>query len=239
MAQYRSAVIFPATRPSLRRAGPDTIEAPRRRSRREDPLKTPSVHLHLPPLLVSLCLLAHPLTGQNITEGADSAHEMRGAIGSGFTLTTFDGDAAVLLDLSAGLEVTPHWTVGGAGHLLLGRIGLGEVDFRELDLELGYGGLVARREGPGPFRDTRWYGSLLVGAGNADLEDAATGFSVDSDNFFVVEPSVGVTRDLLGRVGGALGVSYRWVTGADGLEEVDEADLRAFAVRVTFHIRSL
>ena len=151
-------------------------------------------------------------------------------------LTTLNGGAAWMGSAAAFLGLTPRFSLGGAGSVLLGTRSLpGSAPGTDQELRTAFGGLVvqlevARRE------DRHLWIRVLAGAGNAKLELAPVGTQIASDNFGVLVPEVGGTIRLAGplRVGAALG--YRAVLGVDDLPGLSPSDLRGPSARVLLSV---
>jgi hypothetical protein len=79
-------------------------------------------------------------------------------------------------------------------------------------------------------------GSILLGAGHAEVEDRVTGEEVGAENFLVMEPEVtlffNVFRQLfLGASGG-----YRFTSGLEKLPRVSPDDLQSFTATLSLRL---
>lgn len=131
----------------------------------------------------------------------------------GSTLPSLGG--AVLLGFS------DRWRIGGSAHLLARAHDLDRPEpLPAQELRAGYGGVLIEWSAT-----AAWALRLLVGAGNGEIFDSATGSRVRSDNFFLVEPSFGLDASVADRIRVGGTVAYRRAIGVQGLGNVDEASL--------------
>jgi hypothetical protein len=153
------------------------------------------------------------------------------------------GQTSPLIGVIALLGLAGDWRAGGAGLLLLERISLDvPAPLPETNLHFGYGGLVVDRVmrlGGGPARSggrTQMLARLLVGGGNAEEKDAATGTRLRSDNFLLLEPAVQLEAALVDWASAGVAVAYRFAIGVDGLQNIEEENLRggSFGVSIRF-----
>jgi hypothetical protein len=145
------------------------------------------------------------------------------------------GQTSPLVGAAALLGVSEDWRVGGAGYSLLERVDL-EIPppLETLELHLGYAGVLLERglgslSGASP-RAATFIARVMLGAGNAEVRDSATGARLRSDNFALIEPTITVLAPLSGVVSGGASASYRMVGGVDGLQDIDEENLRGWSV---------
>jgi hypothetical protein len=100
------------------------------------------------------------------------------------------------------------------------------------DLRLGYGGLVLDVD-LARGRNIGFRSSLLLGAGNAQVHAQPIGNQLGSDNFFVVEPRVGIRVPSNRRLRAELGAGYRIVKGVQDLPRLSGSDLRGWTVTMS------
>jgi hypothetical protein len=158
-------------------------------------------------------------------------------------LARVHGQTSPLIGVIALLGLAGDWRAGGAGLFLLERVGL-EVPspLPETNLHLGYGGLVVDRVvrlGGDPARSSgkaQMLARLLIGGGHAEEKDAATGTRLRSDNFLLLEPAVHLEAALVHWASAGVGVAYRFAIGVDGLQNIEEENLRggSFGVSIRF-----
>ena len=67
---------------------------------------------------------------------------------------------------------------------------------------------------------------MLVGAGNADLEDPTAGTVIDADNGGVLEPMLSLSTTFLPRLTGALSFSWRLTFAFEALGGLESRKLR-------------
>ena len=126
--------------------------------------------------------------------------------------------------LSTGLEL------GGSGRIGLRHATLADGG-SELRLQFGYGGLkVMVRPIPAVAPGLRL--GMLVGAGNADLEDPTAGTVIDSDNGGVLEPMLSLSTTFLPRLTGALSFSWRLAFAFEALGGLESRKLRGPSLNV-------
>lgn len=183
--------------------------------------------------LAAIALVASPAAAQ---EEPSTARHIRGFLDVGTGVTGLHGDATALVGGAAGLRVGDSWAFGGAGYVLPSAVTLGRIDLQDVEMLLGYAGILVewRSDEAAP-----WFVRGVVGAGNVDVRDAATGTQLDSDNVLVVAPSVGFALGLGGRWSAMPMAGYRIVTGAQDLRGVDGGDLRGFTLGVALRLSPL
>lgn len=183
---------------------------------------------------IALCLLVAPLSAQD--EAPSAPPDIRAFLDAEVGLTRLHGEASTLLGGAAGLRVSDSWAFGGAGYVLPSAIEVGEVEFQEVEMLLGFAGIAAEwRPGPG----ASWFVRGVVGAGNVDVRDAATGTQLDSDNVFVLAPTAGYVVRLRGPWALVPKIGYRFVTGVQDLRGVEPADLRSVSFGVAIRLSPL
>lgn len=183
--------------------------------------------------LAAVVLLAAPTAAQ---EEPSTPRQIRAFLDAGTGVTRLHGDGTALVGGAAGLRVGDSWAFGGAGYVLPSAVALGEIDLQEVEMLLGYAGILAEWRSGAP---ASWFVRGLVGAGNVDIRDAATGTQLDSDNVLVLAPSAGFVFGLGGRWSAMPMAGYRFVTGAQDLRGVEGADLRGFTLGVTLRLSPL
>lgn len=189
------------------------------------------------PRVFIAALLAALLGGGTLS--AQEPPGIRALVQGGAGGTRVHGETAALLAFGAGIRVTPSLSVGGAGRVVPGPVEIGRVALRNLEMSFGYGGIFVEYEARGPSPSWSWIGSLLVGAGNADVREVETSLRLDSDNFFVSEPGVGIRRDLPWRLSASARASWRLVWGVEDLRGVAASDLSSPVVGIGLTIHPL
>jgi len=184
--------------------------------------------------LAAALLLAAPVSAQE--EAPTSDGRIQAFVEARANVTRLHGDGTALLGGAAGFHVGESWTVGGAGYVLPSAVAVGEIDFQEVEMLLGYAGILAEwRPRPG----SSWFIRGVLGAGNVDVRDAATGTQLDSDNVFVVSPSAGFLLPLVGRWSVVTVAGYRVVTDVQDLRGVEGDDLRGFTLGIALRLSPL
>ncbi|MBM4373302.1 MAG: hypothetical protein FJ098_16720 [Deltaproteobacteria bacterium] len=178
---------------------------------------------------VAWAALAAPAAAQWVDTAAVSAE-------ASLAMTTVQGGLELMGSGAVLLGLTPRFSVGGGGSVLLGPRELpGSTRGTDQELRLAWGGLVvqldvARRD------DRHVWVRILGGAGNAKVDLAVVRTRIASDNFGVFVPEVGGSVRLRGpvRLGAALG--YRAVLGVEDLPGLVPADLRGPSARVLLSV---
>ena len=144
------------------------------------------------------------------------------------------GDAEVLTGGRGGwiINVAPQHTVvlGGGGYGLTTGLQVSVLesgpDFLTRTVDMGYGGFeleyVNRTK-----RLVHVSVLTLIGAGGLTVRDTEE-FDPDGDAFFIAEPQANLMLNVTHFFRLGVGVSYRWVNGAD-YAGLDDADLRGMA----------
>lgn len=189
------------------------------------------------PLLLLFPATVVPAAAQEAT--AERSDGVRAFAEAGVAGTRIHGEATAVLGLAMGLSVGPGLSIGGAARLLPGPVAVGRVVLQEVELEVGYGGLLLQLRRPAWSDRGAWILRALVGAGNADVLEQSTSLRLDSDNFLVVEPSVGVELALLGPLWAGASISYRFVSGVEDLRGVGASDLRSPSLALRLRISPL
>lgn len=192
-------------------------------------------------------LLALALTGTgfpapvNAQEAPPQGPPRAGAtLEGGFGLTSIHGEAATLLRGMVLLSRSSRLAFGGGGGVLVPDRSLGgDPVFPDRKLGFGYGGVVVEVAGPRLGASTATSLRALVGAGNVDLRDRASGARLGSDNVFVTEPEVTVRRRLSSRLYMGASLSYRVVTGLNDIDDVEAEDLGGFSLGIHLRIGPL
>jgi len=127
-----------------------------------------------------------------------------------------------------GLVFRRRFVVGGGGFALtkdveLARLpsGLGS------EMGMGYAGVFFKYWGD-LFPQLSGEGSLLLGAGHAQVRNNLTGQETGSDNFMVMEPEGAIHVRLFRSIHLGAGLGYRFVWGVEDLTRVSAEDLRSF-----------
>jgi hypothetical protein len=177
-------------------------------------------------------------------QDADSASvTVAGFIEVSPRLSRVHGQTSPIVQVAALLGFSSGWRAGGAGFFSLERINLGiPAPLEDLELHLGYGGLVLERShrvrggAGGNVGGANFTTRLLLGGGNAEVRDAATAARLRSDNFFVLEPALGFEASLTDWASLGLVAAYRIVIGVDGLLDIDEKNLRGGSIGLSVRL---
>jgi hypothetical protein len=190
-------------------------------------------------LIFILSVRAAPTGAQAPDTPATSSDVVRGFFELSLRLAGVHGRTAPLIGAAALLGVSPKWRVGGAGFSQMDRVDLElPPPLETLELHIGYGGLLFEREvraltAPSDSgRSGTLVARLLIGAGNAEVRDSSTGSRLRSDNFALVEPTISVESPLSAEVSAGASAAYRMVGGVDGLQDIDEKNLRGWSIGV-------
>ncbi len=188
--------------------------------------------------LLLLCL-AGPALGQAAFNSERVQHG--GFIAPVLKLSTVNEEAAQLLGFRAGwivnLEGGHSLIFGGGAYGLLNDINARGVSFEGMPVRLGldYAGLeLGYRHHT--FSLVHFGVETLVGAGGVGYRDTEEDFAEDDgDGFFVVEPGVSMTLNLVRflRING--GVTYRYARGVSLLGTTNE-DLTALAGTIAIQV---
>jgi hypothetical protein len=188
-------------------------------------------------LLLTFLLLAAPARAQQPDAPPSEPHVVQGYLDASVRLARVHGRTTPLVGVEAVLGIQNGWRFGGAGFSMLDRIDLEIPPPRQnLELHIGYGGLLLERsfqQGAVAQESAPQAGlvaRLLIGGGNAELRDAATGSRLRSDNFFLLEPQVSLEAPLSGIVSGGAVAGYRFAVGVDGLQDIGESHLRGWSI---------
>lgn len=145
---------------------------------------------------------------------------------AGLRATSLRSEMSAMAGASVLLRPTGPLILGGGGWLLT-RVRRIDPDSPGggLRLRVAYGGVVTgvALGAAGPVDlDVR----ALWGAGNAKIELPVEKAQIAVDNFFVVEPEVGVTLHVARALAARLSVSYRAVSGVEDISNVTGPQLR-------------
>lgn len=193
-------------------------------------LRLPPLRPLLQLLLAFLLPLPTSLAAQEAQVDAAPA-SARAHLEVGARLTSLRSQGALLLGGSARLDVGGPFTFGGGGWVLNGAVDTasdGEPG-SGLRLRMSYGGLLTGTELAelGPLRG---FARLLVGAGNAKVQLPVVETEIASDNFLVLEPSVGASLGLGASMGVVGEMSYRWTMGVEDLPGVAGKEIRGLSL---------
>jgi len=178
-------------------------------------------------LLGILLALPGPLRAQ---AAQDASFEERAEAAAAFLAkgTWIAGEPRVFLGGWGGLVFRERFVLGGGGFALtkdveLSRMpsGLGS------QVGMGYAGVFFKYWGSVLPR-LSGEGSLLFGAGHAQVRNSLTGQETGSDNFMVMEPEGALHLRLLGSLYLGAAAGYRFVFGVEDLTGLSAEDLRAF-----------
>jgi len=126
------------------------------------------------------------------------------------------------------LTIGPRIALGGGGAVLARTVDVGgDPVYPDRGLGFGYGGLAAEIVGPSPGAVVDTGLRVLIGAGNVDLTDNATGTRLQSDNVFVIEPEVLIRRRLTPWLRISASISYRFTRGVDRVDPDAVGDLQS------------
>lgn len=139
----------------------------------------------------------------------------------------------------AQLRVAPGIWVGGGGWWMKDAVRFRRTPGQERALRAGYGGAVVSFPLPLTTTGAAATGRALVGAGNADVSDPASGALLESDNFAVLEPELDVEVSLIARLHLLAGASWRFAFGVEDLTGVDRTDLSGPALVLALRIGPL
>jgi hypothetical protein len=164
---------------------------------------------------------------------ADDDPRAGGLLEAGVRFTSIGESTEALLGGFIMTTLGPRLAIGGGGGVLTRsrRIG-GDPIYPDRGLGFGYGGLTVEVAGPSVGSAVDPSIRVLVGAGNVDLTDNTTGTRLESDNVFVVEPELVVRRWLEPWLRVGASVSYRFISGVDGIDTDATGDLQSFAFGV-------
>ena len=182
---------------------------------------------------------AAPIDAQAPDASGPPPGVVQGYLELSLRLAGVHGHTSPLIGAAALLGVAPEWRVGGAGFSMMGRVNL-EIPppLETLELHIGYAGLLVERQVrslSAPIdsgRTATLVARLLIGAGNAEVRDSATGGRLRSDNFAVLEPTLSVESSLSSAISAGASAAYRVVGGVDGLQDVEEKSLRGWSIGV-------
>jgi hypothetical protein len=136
----------------------------------------------------------------------------------------------------AGLKFGESLAVGGGGFAMLRGVELvGSEGTSGFNLDLGYGGLIARFWEPLRGSLSGEVG-VLLGAGHAEVRDRLTRTEVGSDNFLVAEAEMGVLYTFYQRIHLGLSAGYRLTSSVEGLPRVAKADLNTFTATLSLRL---
>jgi hypothetical protein len=186
-------------------------------------------------LFVILLGLPGSVRAQEVQE--TPAAQRAGAAAAAFLKTgSVAGEVRLFLGGWAGLVLGDHFVLGGGGMSLTSDVGLsGSGTPTGFHLGAGYGGVFLKYWTPFSHGFSG-EGSILLGAGHAEVEDRVTGEEVGAENFLVMEPEAtlffNVFRQLfLGASGG-----YRFTSGLDKLPRVSPDDLQSFTATLSLRL---
>lgn len=157
--------------------------------------------------------------------------------GTSVGLATVKGSIAPQAGGRLGVDLLPWLRAGGEGTFVLGTRPVASGDRSdEPELRLGYGGVfleVARRRLDG---DDPWAVGLLLGAATARIHSPILESDLDSQNFFLLEPSVSRRLRLRGPILLEGAVAYRFPLNAEPMVGVQPRDLRGGSVRLVLSL---
>jgi hypothetical protein len=183
-------------------------------------------------ILLALILLPLSLYGQEKTllEGEISHGGFGGPV---VKFTSLNGDFGVLVGGRGGWIIDHTFVLGGGGYGLANNIGVGKtLNGNDLSLNFGYGGFEMEYI-QNSDELIHYSAYLLIGAGNVsyrywdnELNDKD---DFDNDQFFIAEPAVNVELNITSFFRLNAGLSYRFITGANYDNNIDDSDLQGLS----------
>jgi hypothetical protein len=203
----------------------------------------PSTRTLLPRLVLVLALFgswiagACPGAAQTSAPALGPDGSVGARVGTWVGLGTVKGRIGPQAGGRVAIDLLPWLRAGGEGMVILDgpRVSPGDAP-DDSELRLGYGGVlleVGRRrlEGADP-----WSLGLLLGAGMARIRSPTLGSELDSQNFFLLEPSLARRIRLRGPVLVEGRMAYRLPLNAQPMVGVRPGDLRGGSVRLTLSL---
>lgn len=169
-----------------------------------------------------------------------SDREAGALLESGVRFSSVGGTTQPLLAGFVMLTIGTRVALGGGGVILARTVDVGgDPIYPDRGLGFGYGGLAAEVVGPsvGSLVGTGF--RVLLGAGNVDLTDNATGTRIQSDNVVVVEPELLVRARLTSWLGVSVSSSYRFTRGVDRIDSAAVGNLQSVAAGLAFTLGPL
>ena len=178
--------------------------------------------------LTLLLLVCCPLLAKGQQSGGG---EVSGAIGGHYKATRLAGGTRSMVGVKAVVIFAGGLEIGIVGIKLLEAVDISTGPGNLLELRPGYGGVTIAKRG---LLGSPIGGSLLIGAGNAEIRALPVGNQLGSDNFFVIEPEVTLSLPRWKVIRSSVGMGFRFVTGVDDLPTLSTSDLRGLTVTLTF-----
>lgn len=199
-------------------------------------------------LLVLLgCVAVGPAMGQEDPDDEvllSGIHQSGGYGAPTVTVTSVNGEAAILTGGQGGWIINRQFVIGGGGRGLTTRPEAGS-EGAVYDIQMGYGGLLLEYIGA-PSRLLHAGGEVLIGAGGAQLTNGAAPDDdfgdddeaiVDETSFFASEAGARLELNVTSFFRLGLSGGYRLILGSD-LRGVSDADLGGPYGRLSFRFGS-
>lgn len=171
-------------------------------------------------LIVASIAIPTPIAAQN---------RATGSVGAEVRFSPVAGATRLLVGAELWLGIGDDFRFGGGAWALPSASRSGTLAGSGLELDFGYGGIGVEWSGlPVQGLASR----LLVGAGSGTAIDRATGSRVDSEGFFLVEPTLDLSIPIASSLSVTAEAGWRFTFGLDGLTRVDPDDLDAWVLGV-------
>ncbi len=184
-------------------------------------------------ILVLLMLLGPGYADAQTEPALGSDSRVGAAFSARSGVTWLSGRPLPTAAIAGTLRLSSTVELGGEGVFGLGAIRLSpEVSPDRSELRTGYGGVVLRWRPAGDVPGVRWGGGLLVGAGAARIQSPLADAEIFTENYFLVEPRVGLLLRQDRSVRPHAEAAYRIVLGADPLPGIRVTELRGPSLSV-------
>lgn len=168
-----------------------------------------------------------------VPEALDAQSRVRGTIDAEVRWSQVAGATRRLVGADLWLALGDRIRFGGGAWALPTASRSGTLGGSGLELDFGYGGVGV--EWIPPVSDVLSVRALF-GAGSGTTFDRATGTRIDSEGFFLFEPTVGLALPVVGPLSLVGDAGWRFTWGVDDLTRVDPDDLDAWVVGVGVRI---
>jgi len=195
-------------------------------------------HLEIPDLgiltmhrfyaLLILFAAAAPLSAQTLTGRVTSHSGYGGAV---LQMTRLIDAPTLLVGGRGGWIANDRFVLGGEFAWTMAR-DVGSLSGRDVETEIGYGGIVLEYV-VASDRVVHPSVGVLLGTGGVTLEDFSDGDRIDRSLFFLARPGGSLDLNITPFFRLAVGGGYRLVAGS-GLRGVDDADLSGPYAEITF-----
>ena len=191
--------------------------------------------MRLTKILVLLFLVASSAIAQEETLVSGNI-ESGGFGGPVLKVGSFNGQTGLVVGGRGGWIINHSFIIGGGGYGLVNNVRANTFGPNgERYLDFGYGGLELEYVPDSP-KLIHYSIMTLIGAGGVSWRDneVHTGFNIESNTFFIVEPGINVTLNVTDffRISG--GVSYRIVSGTNS-SAASDSDVSGPLGVITFH----